>query len=170
VALEPNAGLTRLTGMRRLAAIVLIALASSGCIVSTSSTGTVITSGALPGPPATDVYISYSVPTCPPGASCVVASRDQKYYIVSRHLTCSPDGGDYTDPAAVCRALADVVTKLGKKNWSCGCLTQKVGSVDPRAMGFYKGKRRTILLDGCSLCNLRGIGADLKLLMPDAQG
>ena len=32
--------------------------------------------------------------------------------------------------------------------------------------GYYDGNRRTIPLDGCSLCNLPGIGADLALLLP----
>jgi hypothetical protein len=37
------------------------------------------------------------------------------------------------------------------------------------AVGIYRGKRRTIQLDGCSLCGLRGIAADIALLMPGAQ-
>ena len=38
----------------------------------------------------------------------------------------------------------------------------------PRAVGTYQGKRRTIQLDGCSLCGLHGISADLKVLLPGA--
>jgi hypothetical protein len=38
-----------------------------------------------------------------------------------------------------------------------------------KAVGFYRGKRRTIPLDGCSLCGLDGIGSDIALLMPGAQ-
>jgi hypothetical protein len=105
------------------------------------------------------VYISYTVPTCPPGVSCVVASRDTKYYIVSRHLTCSPNGGDYHDPVAVCRALVDVVTKLDGKVKAtpiCRCPGHPKGYVPPKAVGFFDGERRTIPLDGCSLCGLPG--------------
>jgi hypothetical protein len=115
------------------------------------------------------VYISYTVPTCPPGVSCVVASRDQKYYIVSRHLTCSPNGGDYHDPVAVCRALVDVVTKLDGKVKAtpiCRCPGHPKGYVPPKAVGFFDGERRTIPLDGCSLCGLPGTRADLALLLP----
>jgi hypothetical protein len=39
-----------------------------------------------------------------------------------------------------------------------------------QAVGYYDGKRRTIRLDACSLCNLKGIGADLAVLLPGAQG
>jgi hypothetical protein len=154
--------------MRRLVCTVLvIALASAGCIGSSSSstsTGRSDDLGLIP--LKTDLTITYTVPTCPPEAHCVAGIQSD--FLVRRYLTCSPDRGDYDDPAAVCRALTDVVAKLGKKNWSCGCLTQKAGLADPQAMGFYRGKGQTIPLDGCSLCNLRGIGGDLKLLLPGA--
>jgi hypothetical protein len=151
---------------RLVSTALVIAVASAGCIGSTGSTGTVITSGPVPGLPATDVFISYNVPTCPPGAKCLTAPGES-YYIVSRHLTCSPDGGDYDDPAAVCRALADLVTKRDadpRASYACSCpaLPRPLA----KAFGFYHGKRRTIPLDACSLCQLRGIGADISLLMP----
>jgi len=158
--------------MRRLAGMVVVfALASVGCIGSTSSTGT-LTTGDLPAGshPATLMSIDYTVSTCPQDVSCVAASIKQKVvFIVSRELTCSPARGDYTDPAAACRALADVVSKLAKKDWACSCGASRYpGEPLPYAFGWYDGKRRTIPLDGCSLCNLRGIGGDLKLLMPGA--
>jgi hypothetical protein len=40
----------------------------------------------------------------------------------------------------------------------------------PKAVGYYDGKRRTIRLDGCSLCGLTGINGDLAVLLPGAQG
>ena len=39
----------------------------------------------------------------------------------------------------------------------------------PTAVGYDHGKRRTIQLDACSLCNLP-VGADLAVLLPGAQG
>jgi hypothetical protein len=84
--------------------------------------------------------------------------------LIGRRLTCSPATGDYADPRAACRALSDVVTKLGTKNWVCGCLPHQ--GPPATAVGYYDGNRRTIPLDGCSLCNLPGIGADLALLLP----
>jgi hypothetical protein len=38
-----------------------------------------------------------------------------------------------------------------------------------KAVGIFRGKRRTIQLDGCALCGLQGIGADIALLMPGGQ-
>jgi hypothetical protein len=112
-----------------------------------------------------DLTITYNVPTCPPGAKCLTAPG-QSYYIVSRHLTCSPDGGDYDDPATACHALADLVTKLDAKPTPaviCGCLALRN---PPKAIGIYQGDQRTIPLDGCSLCGFSGIGADISLLTP----
>ena len=119
--------------------------------------------------PRTDVMITYTVPTCPPGARCVQFPAT-KFYIVSRQLTCSPAGGNYADADAACQALSDVDTKLGKKNWVCGCAAQADGYIPPEAVGYYDGKRRTIPLDGCSLCNLPGVGADVALLLPGIHG
>jgi hypothetical protein len=89
---------------------------------------------------------------------------------VSRQLNCSPAGGNYADADAACQALSDVVTKLGQKNWVCGCPTTGDGYIPAKAVGYYDGKRRTIPLDGCSLCNLRGVGADVALLLPGTHG
>jgi hypothetical protein len=163
--------------MRRIAAIALAALATTGCIgsgTSASSAGSSPHSTTPSTQPRTDVMITYTVPTCPPGTFCV-ASATQNYYIVSRQLKCSsaPAEGDYTDPAAACRALADIETKQRQQQSGsgpvviCRCVMARLA---PKAVGYYDGKRRTIRLDGCSLCNLKGIGADLAVLLPGAPG
>lgn len=162
--------------MRLLAAIALIVLATTGCIGSGSSAGsngsTNQRDGLPPPPTMTDVMITYTVTTCPPGAKCLAASNGD-YHLASRHLTCwpGPAEGDYPDPAAACRALRHLVTKSDQTPASvCDCPGHPTGYVYPKAVGFYNSKRRTIPLDGCSLCGLPGIGADLKVLLPGAHG
>jgi hypothetical protein len=124
--------------MRRLAGTVLvIALASAGCIGSRSSS----TSNGR--------------------------SDDLGLIPLKTDLTCSPDGGDYDDPAAACRALTDVVAKLDAPGRAL-CMCPLMPRPADKAVGIYRGKRRTITLDGCSLCGLQGIGADIALLMPGA--
>jgi hypothetical protein len=153
--------------MRRLAAMAMIAVATTGCIGSSGSSTSNGSSDDLGLTPLkTDLTIRYRVPTCPPSAHCYTTSRGS--HIVSRRLTCSPDGGDYDDPAAACRALTDVVAKLdapGRAVCWCPLMIRPTN----KAVGIYRGKRRTIQLDGCSLCGLQGIGADIALLMPGAQ-
>jgi hypothetical protein len=162
--------------MRRIAAVAMIALATAGCIGSSNSSAPSSTTGASTSqvvgtlPPRTNLLITYAVPTCPPGARCVLTSPagQDDYYIMSRRLTCSPDGGDYDDPTAACRALADLVTKLDANPTPavvCDCFALHN---PPKAVGIHNGERRTIPLDGCSLCGLQGIGGDLKLLLPNA--
>jgi hypothetical protein len=151
--------------MRRLAGIVVLLALATGCIGSTSSSTSNGRSSDDLGLIAlkTALTIRYSVPTCPPSAHCL--TTQEGFHIVSRQLLCSPDGGDYDDPAAACRALTDLVTKLhepGRAVCACPLMIRPLA----KAVGFYHGKRRTIPLDGCSLCGLRGIGGDLKLLMP----
>ncbi len=147
--------------------VAIVALATSGCIGSGSA---VDSSAQGTTPPTTDVMITYAVPTCPPGARCV-QFPGTKSYMVSRQLTCSPAPakGNYTDPAAACRALNDIVAKQRQQQPAaiCRCLMIRAA---PKAVGYYDGKRRTIRLDGCSLCGLHGITADLTALMPGAQG
>jgi hypothetical protein len=145
---------------------VVMALASAGCIGSSSSstpTGSSDDLGLIP--LKTALTVTYSVPTCPPGARCVLTSAagQNDYYRVSRQLLCSPDGGDYDDPAATCRALRDIVKKLGKHP-VCDCIQSQFPP--PEAVGFYRGKRRLIPLDWCSLCGGPRVAADLKLLLP----
>jgi hypothetical protein len=159
--------------MRRLAGIaVVIALASAGCIGSSSSS---IPSGHSDDlgltPLKTDVTISYIARRCPTGARCTLPIPGvPDHYLVKRHLTCSPDGGDYDDPAVACRALADLATMLdADPTASHVCWCPYIPEPRAKAVGVYHGKRRTIPLDGCSLCGLPGIGDDLKLLMPGAQ-
>jgi hypothetical protein len=149
----------------------MIALATAGCIGSIGSDAPSSSSGASTSqevgtlPPRTNLLITYTAPTCPPGARCAFVPGSPKYYLQSRRLTCSPDGGDYDHPAAACRALSDVVTKLGAKRSVCSCFP----AVPPaKAVGYYNGKRRTIPLDACSLCGLPGTGADTTLLLPGA--
>lgn len=85
-------------------------------------------------------------------------------------LTCSPAGGNYADADAACQALSDVVTKLGKHTAVCACAPQVEGYIPAKAVGYYDGKRRTIPLDGCSLCGIAGVGADVALLLPGIHG
>jgi len=148
--------------------VVVIALVSAGCIGSSSSSSPAPSAGHSGGiPPLTDVTITYTVPTstCPPGGKCLVSAHG--YTLVRRHLTCSPDvGGDYDDPAAACRALTDLVTKLKKPHGVCSCPAQRLGYKSPRVVGMYRGKRRTISLDGCSLCGVKDVLPDAAMLMP----
>jgi hypothetical protein len=152
--------------MRRFAAIAMIALATAGCI-GASSAGSSHSRSPSPttGPfPKTDVVITYT--DCPPGGKCPAD-------VATRKLECSPTSGDYDNPAAACRALIDIVSKQRQQQSQTGpaIVCRCVMSRDaPKAVGYYDGKRRTIRLDTCSLCNLSGIHADLALLLPGAQG
>jgi hypothetical protein len=159
--------------MRRLAALALIALASTGCIGSSGITSATTTSHnrAAGRGPSTRLLISYPVKRCPAGAHCAVLPVGTGLPQAMRELTCSPVIGDYSDPAAACRALADIVHKERQRQSDpgpivvCRCLTSRYG---PKAVGVYGDKRRMISLDACSLCNLPGVGADLKILLPGA--
>ena len=160
--------------MLRIAAIAMIALATTGCIGS-SADSTVAPSSdrnlAVPWP-KTVLTVSYYAQRCPPGARCSGHVKSLpgtlRFVRVVRNLHCDPPSGDYTDPSAACIALRRIVNKLATKNWACGCVTPV--HPDDKAVGFYNGKRRTIPLDGCSLCNLSGIGGDINLLMPGHGG
>jgi hypothetical protein len=156
--------MARQTHMRRFAAIAMIALTTAGCIGSSSAGSS---HGGSPSPttgtfPQADVIITYT--DCPPGGKCLVTEA-------SRRLKCSPTGGDYDNPAAACRALADIVTKQRLQQSQtgpvviCRCAISREA---PKAVGYYDGRRRTIRLDACSLCGLSGINADLAVLLPGA--
>ena len=159
-------------GMRRVAAIALIALATtSGCVgaggaASSDRGGSSPTQGA----PGTNVTITYLAPTCPSGGKCLVDPAAG--FRVSRHLTCHPDGGVYSNPVAACHALTDIVSKLRQQQSQPGplivCRCPMIIHA-PVAVGDYDGKRRSIQLDACSLCGLP-VGADLEVLLPGAQG
>jgi hypothetical protein len=155
--------------MRVVLAIVLITLTAVGCVGFSEGSGVAPSSDRNLAVPwsKTVLTVSYYAQTCPPGARCpghVRSLGDLRFVRVVRNLRCDPPGGDYADPSAACTALRRIVDKLGTKNWICGCAV----GVHPgdKAVGFYNGKRRTIPLDGCSLCNLSGIGGDVNLLMP----
>ncbi len=159
--------------MRRLTALALIALATPGCIGSSGTGSATITShdSAAGRGSGTRLLISYPVKRCPPGVHCTVLPVGTGLPQAMRELTCSPAGGDYADAAAACRALADIETKQQQQQSGsgpvevCRCVMSRLA---PRAVGDYQGKHRTIQLDGCSLCGLRGISADLKVLLPGA--
>jgi hypothetical protein len=127
--------------MRCFAAIVLIALTTAGCVGFSDGSGSTPSSDrhlAVPWP-KTVLTVSYYAKRCPPGARCPLQVKSLGNVRFVRVV-------------------------LGTKNWVCGC-AQGVHPGD-KAVGFYNGKRRTIPLDGCSLCNLSGIGGDINLLMP----
>jgi hypothetical protein len=150
--------------VRRFALIATVALVSAGCIGSAGTSHSPSSEQTTqPKPLVTDLTVTYFLPTCPPGARCILASTVWgKFRRVTRHLSCSPSSGDYPDPAAACKALADVVTKFNPQTWLFGCRPDRPPA---RAVGVYQGKRRIIPLDGC---NLAGIDVDLAQLLPDA--
>ena len=159
--------------MHRLAVIATIAVATTGCIGSSTDTAAVPSSDRNLAVPwsKTVLTVTYYARQCPPGASCaghVKSLGDTTFVRVTRNLRCDPAGGDYTDPAAACTALTEIVDKLAATATICRCALPL--HPPERAVGIYEGKRRTIPLDGCSLCNLPGIGADVALLLPGAVG
>jgi hypothetical protein len=164
--MAPTRRFERPRGMRRLAALALVALATTGCFGSSSDRAPSSDSDLAAPWPKTMMTISYTVDTCPPGVHSMVLPVGNSRPQALRELTCSPYGGDYTDPAAACRALADVVKQLAAKDYVCGCAINPPHAL-AKAVGIYCGKRRTIPLDGCSLCNLR-LGADIEVLLPGA--
>jgi hypothetical protein len=158
--------------MRRRAAMAMIALVAAGCIGSSAGSAARPSSDRNLAVPwsKTVLTITYYARHCPPGASCsgdVKSLGNLTFVRVIRNLRCDPADGDYIQPAAACTALRRIVDKLATKNWVCRCLLPD--HPEEKAVGIYMGKRRTIPLDGCSLCNLPGIGADLALLLPGAQ-
>jgi hypothetical protein len=162
-----------LQAMHRTAAIAVIALVTAGCIGSSAGSAAGPSSDRNPAVPfsKTVLLVTYYARHCPPGASCAGHVKSPlgnlTFMRVSRNLRCDPAGGEYTDPAAVCTALGQIVDKLATKNWMCPCALP--AHPPEQAVGTYERKRRTIPLDSCSLCNLPGIRADLKLLLPGAQ-
>jgi hypothetical protein len=143
--------------MRCFAAIVLFTLTTVGCVGFSEGGGVAPSSDrnlAVPWP-KTVLTVSYYAKRCPPGARCplhVKSLGNLRFVRVVRNLHCDPPGGDYPDPSAACAALRRIVDKLATKDWICGCAAG--AQPGDKAIGFYNGKRRTIPLDGCSLCNL----------------
>jgi hypothetical protein len=156
----------------RLFAVGVIALLSAGCLGSGSAgpTGASSDRHAAVDFSKTVVVISYYARRCPAGARCSLqvkssTNENPTFVRVTRDLRCDPAGSaDYRDPAAACAALRGIVHKLATKTSICQC----AASLHPgeKAVGMYEGKQRTIPLDGCSLCNLPGIGGDIALLLP----
>jgi hypothetical protein len=83
---------------------------------------------------------------------------------VEQRLTCEPAAGTYSDPAAACRALADLRKRM-RHPVACLCALS-VTSLRPWAAGTIDGKPVRISLDGCTLCGLSGAGDDVRVLMP----
>jgi len=154
----------------RLASIVLIVLATAGCAGSGAGSETGPSSDRSASSwPRTVLTITYYAQRCPPGAHClghVKSQGNRKFVQVVRNLHCNPADGDYTNPAAACKALREVVQRLKHRQY-CPC----VSPVHPgdKATGVYQGRRRTIPLDLCSLCNLH-LNAQLAVLLPGAAG
>jgi hypothetical protein len=156
--------------MRSPASIALIALATSGCIGSTGSSAPSNQAESAhqtlaPGPrPDTSVAITYTMNACPPGVRCLTVAG-QDYVTVTRHLDCAPTQGDYPNPAAACRALGNIVTKLAHPGATavCDCLVAKDG---PKIMGSIDGQRQLIRLDPCSICLVDRVRPDLAILLP----
>jgi hypothetical protein len=165
--------------MGRFAAIAIVALATTGCIGSSADSTVAPSSDSNLAVrwSRTVVTITYYAPHCPPGASCspyVESNSSAQIVRVVRNLFCDPaHSADYDNAPAACRALTDIVTKQRQQQSQsgpviiCRCVMTRDA---PKAVGYYNGKRRTIRLDGCSLCNLKGIGADLAVLLPGAEG
>jgi hypothetical protein len=82
-----------------------------------------------------------------------------------RRLRCAPNGGDYSDPAAACRALADFL-----KGWhfvACSCL--ETPRVDFTITGQVYGERVFKRFSDCTLCNAPPrIRHDMAVLFPSA--
>ena len=168
--MELKPALGRPIDVPRLASIVLIVLATAGCVGpgAGSKTGPSSDHNASSWP-RTVLTITYYAQRCPPGARClgqVKSQGNRKFVRVVRNLHCNPAGGNYMSPAAACRALPKVVQRLKRRQY-CPC----VSPVHPgdKAAGVYQGKRRTIPLDLCSLCNLQ-LNPQLAVLLPGAAG
>ncbi len=99
--------------------------------------------------------------TCPVHARCKVvklAGTTPVEYgsMVSRWLSCSPPRGDYTRPAAVCRALEDFIQRLQEPHGACSC----PGDVGRATVtGTLQGKRLHLSFDNCTGCGLGAGGA-----------
>lgn len=91
---------------------------------------------------------------CPGDATCKVmkipgVSPTHWSAMAQRRLTCSPAGGDYRDPQAACRALADF---LKPRAPHAVCLCPLDIRPDYTIVGRYRGRSLHHRFDGCSLC------------------
>jgi hypothetical protein len=163
--------------MRRIAAIAMVALATTGCIGSSAGSAARPASDrdlAVPWS-KTVVTVTYYARHCPPGASCIThvnSTSGAQVVRVVRNLSCDPaHSADYHNPAAACRALTDIVNAIdANPTASAVCDCPATPGSGAKAVGYYHGKRRTIRLDACSLCQLPVSSADLHVLLPGAQG
>jgi hypothetical protein len=164
----------RWVGVIGLAGLAVVAAACFGGSGSARS--------SRPAPPRTRVVIHQSVglpvrspaaitARCPALARCrpqrVPGVRPREWALVAvRTLTCDPDRGGYWRPAAVCRALRDLVRlEAHPPKIACSCPIMLVPP--PTIIGRVDGKRVSFTL-GCSLCGLPGqAGADAGVLVPD---
>ena len=122
--MEPNQRAERPRAMRHIAAIALTAFATAGCIGSSSSASSgsssaqSTTASTEPTHRRDDHVHRPDVPTrrtMRPGIQdAEVLHREPTTHMLTRRR-------QHGDTDAACQALSDVVTKLGKKHWVCGC-------------------------------------------------
>jgi hypothetical protein len=178
--------------MKRIVPGALLAFVTAGCLGS----GAAPAPSTQPKQeeataPATSLRLTYpvgrivskrrNVPACPAGATCRLLHLPARCQtgvlwcpprpwlrVAHRQLTCSPSGGDYSDAATACSALADLMRlRTAQPVAVCSCPAQPYRTVRARARGPYLGKRVSIPLDFCSLCSLgAGSGHDAHLLLP----
>jgi hypothetical protein len=146
--------------------IGLLAFAAAGCFGGSSNGGSsvqvqgsvvqastsVVISGGI-GQPARSRDQAHAV--CPSDATCKVVkvrgvSPTNWSAIAQRHLTCSPAGGDYRDPRAACRALADFLKPRAPNTVVCMCPLE----IRPAytIVGRYQDKPLHRRFDSCSMC------------------
>jgi hypothetical protein len=134
--------------------------------------------------PTTDLAVSYPIRSamgskaeathaCPAEARCTFdsvgtsgAGAEIWLPIAHLHLTCSPAGGTYRDPAAACRALFDLQRLRRAHPQVCMC-PMMPGNAEWRLRGKLNGAETTLNLSACALCGLGSTGQrDANALMP----
>jgi hypothetical protein len=105
---------------------------------------------------------------CPAGAQCFAVALHNttptRWMLAARRrLSCDPGGGDYSDAAGACRALADFL-----KGWpfvACGCVA--VVGIDYTIIGRVDGRTIRKRFTDCTLCNAPPrIRHDIAVLFP----
>ena len=153
---EPIGTLDSLTGMRlACAVVVVVALASAGCVGSSSSSTSNGGSDDRRSDPAQDGsgdHLHRLEVEVPSGG--VLRLRPKRPPHRPPTLTRSPDGGDYEDPTAVCRALTDLVTKLKQPHGLCDCPPQPSGYRAPKSSASTRasGERSCSTAAPCAAC------------------
>lgn len=180
----PTGSLSAFLGTAGLAA--LLAAVLTGCGAAGSGAASAPPASQSPVRPATNLAITYPIRSamgskaraaraCPARARCTYASvgtaaegAEIWMPLVHLHLTCSPAGGTYRDPAAACRALFDL-TRL-KRAHPQVCMCPMMPANAPwRVTGILNGARATLNLQACALCGLGSAGQhDANTLMPGA--